>query len=183
VTVFVSCYPIWYPAFAPRFQVACSPYSYSDGIPSFPSLLHGNIFHTPTSSISIDIDVDLGSNPILVQFFGFNYRSVPPLPSASIIWTPVVLFLVVTIWRYNTTYTTTSYLPPILTARCRELGLGSLPERLKGDLQSGTRVWNLELLENRGVQYPDATKLDVGVRTQRGLDAFLDGSETGVLLG
>ena len=56
-------------------------------------------------------------------------------------------------------------------------------ERLKGDLQSGTRVWNLEFLENRGVQYADATELDVGVRTQRGLDALLDGSKTGMLPG
>jgi len=58
-----------------------------------------------------------------------------------------------------------------------------LPEWLEGDLQSGTRVWNLEFLENRRVQDADATDLDVGVRTQCGLDALLDGSEAGVAPG
>ena len=146
---------------------------------SLPSLLCFMVTfstHQPSSSLSV-----------VIRFL-YNFPcpiTVPsPPPSASIIWTPVVvLFLVITIWRYNTTYTATSHLALILTARCRELGLGSLPERLKGDLQSGTRVWNLELLENRGVQYADATKFDVGVETQHGLDAFLDGSETGVLPG
>ena len=61
--------------------------------------------------------------------------------------------------------------------------MGSLSERFKSDLQSGTRILNLELLEYGGMKNADATKFDVGVRTQRGLDGLLDPSETGMLLG
>jgi len=57
--------------------------------------------------------------------------------------------------RYNQeiqrSYTTTSSLVLTLMARRIKLGMSPLPEWLKGDLQSGTRVWNLEFLENRGV--------------------------------
>ena len=43
--------------------------------------------------------------------------------------------------------------------------MGPPPERLKGDLQGGTRVRNLKFLENRGVQDADATEFDVRVGT------------------
>jgi len=101
--------------------------------------------------------------PCTISRFHLLFRSSH---SESIIRTVTVLFLVVTIRRYNTAYTTTLFLVPTPTARCTELGMSPLPEWLKGDLQSGTRVWNLEFLKNRGVQDADATELDVGVRTQ-----------------
>ena len=44
------------------------------------------------------------------------------------------------------------------------LGTDPSPEWLKGDLQGGTRVWNLEFLENRGVQDADTTEFNVGMR-------------------
>ena len=64
-----------------------------------------------------------------------------------------------------------------------ELGEDALPERLEGDLQSGTRVWDLELLENRGMQDADAAKFDIGTRAEGGLDAFLDCGEPRGFLG
>ena len=61
-------------------------------------------------------------------------------------------------------------------ARCTELGVDPLPERLKGDLQNGTRILNLELLEDRGEQ-------NAGAAVQGGLDAPLDCRETVMFLG
>ena len=59
----------------------------------------------------------------------------------------------------------------------------ALPERLEGDLQSGTRVWDLELLENRGMQDADATEFDIGARAEGGLDALLDCGEPRGFIG
>ena len=88
------------------------------------------------------------------------------------------------IQEYNTINSTKTFsLGPMLITRCKKLGMGVLPERFKGDLQCGTRVWDLELLKDRWVKDADATEFNVRVRAQCGLDVFLDCGETGMVLG
>lgn len=88
------------------------------------------------------------------------------------------------IQEYNTINSTKTFsLGPMLITRCKKLGMGALPERFKGDLQCGTRVWDLELLKDRWVKDADATEFNVRARAQCGLDVFLDCGETGMVLG
>lgn len=111
-------------------------------------------------------------NPILTRtctIFHFHLTLHPSNGCARI-----VLFLVITTWKPSTT--------PLGPLRCAKLGVGVFPKRFKSDLQSRARVWDLELLKDRGMQNPDTTDFKIGTRIYCGLDDLLDRSETERLL-